>query len=109
MGTSFLPIAASHQLAGWLSGGTYEGISDKLFLLRKEVMHRGIQLPEISDQFTKNDFFNEAANHMGMSSVELTSYLWQTYHPSDIWILYSGIAVFATVLLWLYDRFIIGK
>lgn len=109
MGTSFLPIAAGHQLAGWLSGDIYERISDKIFLIQKEVVHRGLQIPEISKQFTKNDFLKEAASQMNMSQEQLTSFIWQNYHPSNIWILFSGIAVSATILLWLYDRFIIGK
>lgn len=109
MGTSFLPIAAGHQLAGWLSGGIYERISDKVFLLQKEVATRAISLPEISDTFSKNDFIREAAAKMNLSEVELTGLLWQNYHPSNIWILYSGVAVSATIFLWLYDRYIIMK
>ena len=109
MGTSFLPIAAGHQLAGWLSGGIYEGISDKIFLLQKEVAKQNISIPEISETFSKNDFFNEAATKMNLSGVELTNYLWQSYHPSNIWMIYSGVAVSAVVFLWIYDRFILGK
>ena len=56
MGTSFLPIAAAHQLAGWLSGDIYEHISDKVYLVNKAIMEKGITLPEISETFTKNDF-----------------------------------------------------
>lgn len=109
MGTSFLPIAAGNQLAGWMSGGIYERISDKIYLLQKEVAARGISLPAISDTFTKNDFMKEAASKLNMSQADLTNLLWQHYHPSNIWMLYSGIAVSATILLWFYDRFIIGK
>jgi dipeptide/tripeptide permease len=109
MGTSFLPIAAGHQLAGWLSGGVYEKISDKIFLLQKEVATRGISIPEISDTFSKNDFIREAALKMNLSETQLTDLLWQNYHPSNIWVLYSGIAVSATLFLWLYDRYVIGK
>lgn len=109
MGTSFLPIAAGHQLAGWLSGGIYEGISDKIFLLQKEVAKQNISIPEISETFSKNDFFNDAATKMNMSGVELTNYLWQSYHPSNIWMIYSGVAVSAVVFLWIYDRFILGE
>ena len=109
MGTSFLPIAAGHQLAGWLSGDIYESIADKVFLLREEITNRGISLPEISESFTKNDFISEASTQLGMSQVEVTNFLWQNYHPSNVWMLYSGIAVSATIFLWLYDRFIIGK
>jgi dipeptide/tripeptide permease len=110
MGTSFLPIAAAHKLAGWLSGDFYEGISDKYFLLQKEVVKRGLNFPkEFSGDFTKNDFFSQAAEKMNMSQVELTNFLWLTYHPAKIWVVFSGIAVSAVVLLWLYDRFIIGR
>lgn len=109
MGTSFLPIAASHQLAGWISGGPFERISDKFYLLRKETISRGLELPEISDAYSKNDFFQEAASRMNMSVTELTQHLWRTYQPQSIWYLFSGIAVLAVILLWLYDRFIISK
>ncbi|MBT3383714.1 MAG: MFS transporter [Prolixibacteraceae bacterium] len=109
MGTSFLPIAAAHQLAGWLSGDVYEKIADKIYLLQLEVAKRGISLPEISGDFTKNDFVKLASEKLGMETSELNSFLWTTYHPSNIWVVYSGIAVAAVVFLWLYDRFVIGK
>ncbi len=110
MGTSFLPIAAAHKFAGYLSGDFYEGIADKTFLLQKEVVKRGMDFPvEFSDNFTKNDLLNQAAAQMNMSVEELTLYLWQNYHPSNIWMVFSGIAVLSVVLLWLYNRFVIGK
>ncbi len=109
MGTSFLPIAAGHQLAGWLSGGIFERISDKYYLLAREVATRGITLPEISETFSKNDFWQEAASRMGMNSAELGAFLWQNYHPWHIWYLFSGIAVLAMILLWIYDRFILPQ
>ena len=107
MGTSFLPIAASHQLAGWISGGPFERIADKFYLLRLETNTRGLNLPALSDTYSKNDFFQDAATQMNLSTVDLTQYLWGAYNPHAIWYLFSGIAVLAVVLLWLYDRFII--
>ncbi len=109
MGTSFLPIAAGHQLAGWLSGGVYERIADNIFLLKQEVASRGIVLPEISAEVTKNDYIALAAEKMGMNTRELTDFLWASYNPSRIWMIYSGVAVSAVVLLWLYNRFILEK
>jgi len=109
MGTSFLPVAAGHQLAGWLSGGIYERISDKHYLLAGELSRRGITFPEISATFSKNDFWNEAASRLGMNSAELGTFLWQNCHPWHIWYLFSGIALLAMLLLWLYDRFLIGR
>ncbi len=107
MGTSFLPIAVSHFLAGILSGNIYANISSRFTLLTKEVATRNLNIPQISEHFTKNDFFSMAAEKMHMAPHELTRYLWIQYHPSRIGILYSGIAVSAAVFLFLYDRFIL--
>jgi len=41
MGSSFLPIALGHQIAGYISGAPYEKIADKLYLLKAEVLKRG--------------------------------------------------------------------
>jgi dipeptide/tripeptide permease len=107
MGTSFLPYAGGHALAGWLSGDIYEKTSDKIYLLQQEVAKRGISLPEISETFSKNDYWEKAGINMGMNNTELTNFLWQNYQPSSIWMIYSGVSVSAVVLLWLYNRFII--
>lgn len=109
MGTSFLPIAAGHQLAGWLSGDVYEKIADKIYLLQLEISKRGISMPEISGDFSKNDFVQLASEKLGMDAAQLNQFLWSSYHPSNIWVVYAGVAVSAVVLLWLYDRFVIGK
>lgn len=109
MGTSFLPIAASHQLAGWISGSPYEKVADKIYLLKEEVAKRGLSIPEITDQFSKNDYFREAARQMNLSDAQLTDFLWVNYNPGQIWMLFSGIAVSATVFLFIYDRFILPK
>ena len=107
MGTSFLPIAAGHQLAGWLSGGVYERIADNIYLLQQEMARRSIEMPELSAEVSKNVYFSMAAEKLGMNTAELTDYLWITYNPSDIWYVYSGVALSSVVLLWLYDRFIL--
>jgi dipeptide/tripeptide permease len=109
MGSSFLPIALGHQIAGYLSGLPYEKVADKLYLLKAEVAKRGLSMPEISESVTKTDYFNEAARQMNFSQQELTDYLWTNYHPQSIWIIFSSIALSAVVLLFLYDRFIVPK
>lgn len=110
MGSSFLPIALGHQIAGFISGAPYEKIADKLFLLKAEVAKRGLTVPEIVDgSFTKTDYFNEAARQMNFTQQQLTDFLWTSYHPQSIWIIFSSLALSAVVLLFLYDRFILPK
>ncbi len=109
MGTSFLPMAAGHQLAGWLSGDLFEILADKYYLLSLEISRRGIPLPAVGENFSKNDLWLEAASRMGMTGPELNTFLWDHYHPDRIWYFYSGIAVTASLFLWLYDRFILNR
>lgn len=107
MGTSFLPIAASHQLAGVISGDMYDKVSGKMYLLKLEVEKRGLIIPDISETFTKNDYWGKACELTSMNSSQLTNFLWANYHPSRIWMLYSGIAIGAVIALFLYDKFIL--
>lgn len=109
MGSSFLAYALGHQIAGFLSGAPYEKVADKLFLLKAEVLKRGLSVPEVGDNFTKTDYFNEAARQMNFTQQQLTDFLWKGYHPESVWIIFSSIALSAVVLLFLYDRFIVPK
>ena len=107
MGTVFLAIAIGHFLAGWLSGKPFELLADKYHLLSKAVAEKGFDIPAISDQFTQAQYLERAQELFGMNGKELTQYLWDNYHPSNIWILFSGVAATASILLLLYDKYIL--
>jgi dipeptide/tripeptide permease len=110
MGTAFLPIALGHLGAGWISGKPFEAMADKLFLLKRAVAESGFDIPAISDTFTQTDYYSRAKELFGMDSQQLTQYLWDTYHPSKVWVLFTAIAIAASVLLFVYDRFVLkGK
>lgn len=107
MGTSFLPIALGHFAAGWISGKPFEVIADKYYLLSKALADKGLILSQ--NGLSQNEFFTKAQGMMNMDANQLEQYLWNTYHPSNIWFLFAGIAVLGSVLLFLYDRFIVGR
>jgi len=107
MGTSFLPIALGHQLAGFVSGDMYDRAAGKIHLLKQEVAKRGLEIPEVSETFSKNEYWNKATELMNMNNSELTNFLWTNYNPSKIWMLYAGIAVSAVVALFIYDKLIL--
>ncbi len=110
MGTVFLAIAIGHFLAGWVSGRPFEVIADKYYLLGKAIEQKGYAIQPISDHFTQTQYFEKAQELFGMDGHQLTRYLWDTYHPSNVWFLFTGIAVAASLLLILYDKFILkGK
>ncbi len=107
MGCSFIPMAGGNYFAGWLSGGVYARLSDKAVLLRNELNTQGFEVPRISEEFTKNDLFSLGMEKLGMNYHEMTQYLWETHHPSSIWIIFTSIGVFCSFMLLLYDRFIL--
>lgn len=109
MGCSFLPMAGGNFFAGLLSGTVYQNMSDKISLLQHEVAVRSLNIPAISDSFTQNDYVARACEQMQMSQTELTQYLWNTYHPGNIWMVFSAIGIGTVLLLILYDKFIIGR
>lgn len=108
MGTSFLPIAAAHQLAGILSGTVYGTMGDKYFLLTKEISKRNLEIEKVSETFTQTDYFNKAADLMGFGNqTELTNYLWNAYSPSKVWVIYTGIGLATVIALALYDKLLL--
>lgn len=109
MGCSFLPMSGGNFLAGILSGSVYSDWSDKVQLLRRDLLSKGIEMPALSDKFTQNDLFLEVARHYNMTINELTTYLWQTYQPGNIWYLFTGIGLGTALLLLLFDRFLMHK
>lgn len=108
MGCSFLPYSGGNFFAGQISGGVYQKLSDKVSLLEKAVAERGFGIPAIADGgFTQNEYFKRAGELFGMNQLELTDFLWQTYHPMKIWYVVLGIGLGTVLLLWLYDKLIL--
>lgn len=109
MGCSFLPVSGGNFFAGILSGSVYMRMSDKITLLREDLLSKGIDMPAVSESFTQNDLLFEVSREYGMSMTQLTDYLWNTYHPGNIWYLFTGIGLGTALLLFLFNRFVVGK
>jgi dipeptide/tripeptide permease len=106
MGTNFVPMAFGNFFAGLLSGKVYELTADKYVMLEKEVSRWGLQIREISDTFTHNDYIAEAARGMGMDVAELTEYLWINYNPANFGLTLMGLGALTCGLLIIYDKII---
>lgn len=106
MGYSFIPLFLGNIGAGIISGDVYQRLSDKHTLLQREVEKRGLTIP---DDLSHNQYFEQVANQLNMSDLELTNYLWTTYQPGNIWIVIISIGIFSAIMMWLYNRFVITK
>jgi dipeptide/tripeptide permease len=106
MGCNFLPYAIGNFFAGIISGEVYQKVSDKLTFIHKEALERGLSIPEISATFTQNDYYAKFGELTGLNTDAVTDLLWNKYHPSNIWIIVSGIGVLSGVGLVIYDRLV---
>lgn len=107
MGTYFLPVAAGNFFTTFVSGNLYQAWSDKLSLLQTEMGKRNISMPEISDDFSKNQYFAEASEKLGMTQNEMTQMIWDSYQPNRIWYVIVGIGVVTIIALFIYDMLVI--
>ena len=107
MGTYFLPIFLGNLLTTLVSGNLYQAWSDKLTLLQTEMANRGIDMPAVSTEFTKNNYFASASEKLGMSEIEMTQFVWDNYQPNKIWYVIVGIGIVTIIALSVYDKMVI--
>ncbi|MFA5299201.1 MAG: MFS transporter [Lutibacter sp.] len=103
MGTYFLPIAFANLLTKWITGDLYEKMSDKVSIIRTELASKSIELPELTETYSKNDFYAEAAEKLQMTQDQMTTYLWDLYHPGNIWFVIAGIGMLTIIGLLIYN------
>lgn len=106
MGFSYLPFAFGSFFAGIISGDVYQNMSDKFSLLQKEIAERGLTIPEISENFTQNDYYYKAYELLSMNDKTLTNFLWDKYQPYQMAYILLGIGVGTALFLFVYDRII---
>lgn len=106
-GTYFLPVAAGNYFTKFISGDLYQNWSDKLTLLQREMKTRKIPMPEVTETFSKNQYFELAEQKLGMNHWEMTQMLWDTYSPNKIWYVIVGIGIVTIIALSIYDRVVI--
>ena len=105
MGCSFLPVAIGNIFAGIVSGPVYQHLTDKATLLKREFVERSIEIPDI----TQNELIAKACTDFNMTAIELNTFLWDKYHPSNIWFVVTGIGLAAAAALYIYDKVLLKE
>lgn len=106
MGYSFIPVFIGNVLAGFISGGVYQAMSDKVALAERFAAEKGVQ---IADGLSSNEYFLQLAQSQNLSENEMTNLLWNTYNPSSIWLVILGIGLASTIALFIYDKVVNKK
>jgi dipeptide/tripeptide permease len=103
MGTQFLPIAIGNFIGGFISGGVYERMADKVIMARD-------LLPEKADiSLTQEEVLYRAMEVTGLSEEGLTEMLWNANNPGSFGFVLAAMGGFTFILLLLYDRFIFKR
>ena len=106
-GTYFLPVAAGNFLTKLISGSLYQKWSDKLSLLQTEMTNRNIEMPEVNENFSKNEYFALAEQKLNMSHWEMTKMLWDNYNPNKLWYVIVTFSLITIIALAIYDKLVI--
>ncbi len=106
-GTYFLPVFVGNFFTKFVSGDLYQAWSDKLALLQTEMAAKGIAMPEVTKEFSKNDYFKMAGEKLGMTQDQMTQMLWDAYGPNKIWMVIVGIGAVTILALVVYDNMVI--
>jgi len=108
MGYSFLPVAGGNFFGGLLSGSLYASLSDKYAFLRDYLNTNNIDIPSMADM-DNGQLYQASLDALHLNSTQLDSLLFDNYNPGLIWIVFASIGVVTSVLLFLYDRFLLKE
>ncbi|MGC9342836.1 MAG: MFS transporter, partial [Bacteroidales bacterium] len=103
MGTQFLPIAIGNFIGGFISGGVYERLADKI-----EMMKDLIPGP-VDPSLTAAQITELAMDYQKLDEKGLTQMLWDANNPHYFGFVLAGMGIFTFICLLLYDRYIFRK
>ena len=107
MGVSYLPVAGGNVFGGLLSGSLYDSMSDKYIILKTELAERGFATMENMQNMDGALLFKEAMSYLEMSQSQLNQMLYTKYQPGNIWLVFTAIGIGTSLLLFLYNRFML--
>ncbi|HQB22769.1 MAG TPA: hypothetical protein PLW23_10335, partial [Bacteroidales bacterium] len=67
---------------------------------------RGLNIPEISENFSQTDYISAACQQLNMSQGQLTEYLWTNYQPYNIGIIFAAIGVGTVMAMLVYNWYL---
>ena len=88
MGTQFLPIAAGNFIGGFIAGGVYEKIADKIGMA-KQIIPGTVDPSLTSEQITRL-----AMSAKNLDYQQLTQLLWREYDPFRFGYVLAGMGIF---------------
>ena len=101
-----LQMPVDEVMSKFIPQGKVDNWSPVIKTIKKFALDNKIDLGSIGGEFSKNDFYADAANQLNMSQDQMTQMLWDTYHPGNIWYVIAGIGMITVVGLLVYNAVI---
>lgn len=108
MGYSFLPVAGGNLIGGLLSGSLYASLSNKYTFLKDYLSLKNIKIANAAE-LDDGQLYQVALEKLNLSSSELDAILFNQYNPGSIWLVFASIGIVTSVLLFVYNRFLLSR
>jgi len=109
MGYSFLPVAGGNIFGGLLSGSLYGSLSDKYTFLRDYIITNNLHISGNIATMDNAVLFKQVQEQLNVSAYQLNHMLYVDYNPGAIWTIFVAIGLATSILLVIYNRFILKK
>jgi len=108
MGYSFLPLAGGNFIGGLLSGSLYASLSNKYTFLKDYLANNNIDIPGAATM-DNGLLYKASLEKLQLTSMELDNILFDIYQPGSIWLVFASIGILTSILLFIYNKFILKK
>ncbi len=103
MGYANVPLAIGWFAGSLVGGWFYETFGDRTNLARAHLIEHFDIDPMTASAVMKDDVLGVLAGVMQRTEPETTKFLWDTYNPGQMWVLFAGIGMVSLVGLAIYD------
>lgn len=104
LGYANMPMAIGWAYGSYMGGKIYDTLGDKAFLALRYLRENVGMAADAVDKIKRTDAISVLQTTLGKSPVEVTTLLWNTYHPYKLWYLFTAIGVVAAIGMMIYSQ-----
>jgi dipeptide/tripeptide permease len=101
MGYANVPRGIGASLGAWIAGHVYDDMGDKANLAM-DYLSKNFNVTEI----TRPEAMNKLVELTGQSHAEVTSMLWDTYNPYELWYRFAAVGIASAIAMLFYAKWV---
>lgn len=104
LGYANVPLAIGWAYGSKMGGDIYDTQGDKAVLALRYIKEHGLMAADAVDKLKRTDAMTTLQGLLHQTPVQVTELLWNTYHPYQLWYLFTGIGVASAVGMIIYSQ-----